>query len=123
MQWNVEVTGAGRSDLRVSQAFCAALPVKYTRIAADHWKPFATLLLDAAYEATVWAAIVNAHRSSSNRVYLTQVGAGAFGNDAAWIHAAMWRALNLVRGIALDVRLVSRHHPTPALQHLQREFG
>jgi len=121
LHWDVEVTGArsgftaasiGRADAAsapiVSQAFCSALPVAYSGIAAHHWRAFATLVLEGAYEATMWAALINAARGASRTVFLTRLGGGAFGNDFEWIHAAMRRALRKLQGFALDVRLVSR---------------
>ena len=79
---DVEVTdAAGEHRPLVSQAFCSALPVAYTRVPPSHWEPFASLVLQAAYEATMWAAVLNAQRGASNVVLLTQLGGGAFGND------------------------------------------
>ena len=75
----------------VSQAFCSALPVAYTRVPPSHWEAFASLVLQAAYEATMLAAVLNAQRGASNVVLLTQLGGGAFGNHDDWIHAAMRR--------------------------------
>jgi hypothetical protein len=45
-----------------------------------HWEAFASLVLQAAYEATMFAAVLNAQRGASN-VVLTRLGGGAFGND------------------------------------------
>lgn len=57
MHWDVETTEADGPDrLTVSQAFCSALPVAYSDVQRDYWKPFASLILEAAYEATMWAA-------------------------------------------------------------------
>jgi hypothetical protein len=72
---NVEVTDcAGAHPLPlVSQAFCSALPVAYSRVAAAHWKEFASLVIEAAYEATMWAAVSNAERGISNVVLLTSL--------------------------------------------------
>lgn len=108
LHWDVEVTDA-RNEPRpvVSQAFCSALPMAYTGIPSDRWRAFATLVLEGAYEATLWAGAINAARGASNIVYLTRLGGGAFGNQAEWIDAAMRRALDLVRDLALDVRVVS----------------
>ena len=115
---DVEVTdAAGQHRPLVSQAFCSALPVAYTRVPHSHWEAFASLVLQAAYEATMWAAVLNARRGASNVVLLTQLGGGAFGNHDDWIHAAMRRALEMVSGFALDVRLVSYGTPSrPILQ-------
>jgi hypothetical protein len=57
------------------------------------------LVLEGAYEATMWAAVLNAQRGVSNVVLLTSVGGGAFGNDKSWIHAAMRRALDMMLGV------------------------
>jgi hypothetical protein len=106
---DVEVTDA-QGDHRplVSQAFCSALPVAYNRsVPRPHWEALASLVLQAAYEATMSAAVLNAQRGASNVVLLTQLGGGAFGNHDDWIHAAMRRALEMMSGFELDVRLVS----------------
>ena len=108
LHWNVEVTGPIAPGLLVSQVFCSALPVSYTPIPSARWRPFATLVLEAAYEATLWAAILNAHSTTSNVVYLTHVGGGAFGNETSWIDDAIRRALTMVAGVGLDVRQVTR---------------
>ena len=79
--------------------------------ASSRWQAFATLVLDASYEATLWAAALNAHRTASNLVYLTRVGGGAFGNETAWIDGAIRRALKMFAGAGLDVRLVSYGQP------------
>ena len=101
---------------QVSQAFCSALPVSYTQVERSHWKAFATLVLEAAYEATLCAAVHNARRGASNTVLLTSLGGGAFGNDQRWIHAAMRRALEKMSETALDVRVVSFSPPSLELR-------
>jgi hypothetical protein len=121
---NVEVTDAPRERRpSVSQAFCSALPVAYTSVEQRHWNPFATLVLEAAYEATLLAGVLNARREGSNTVLLTQLGGGAFGNTDDWIHTAMRRALKAVSGSGLDVKLVSYGQPSRILLDLAREFG
>lgn len=91
----------------VSQCFCSALPVSYCPgVPLAHWKAFATLVLEAAYEATLLAAVSAAQTGGSNVVFLTRLGGGAFGNADAWIDASIERALGIVRNRRLDVRLV-----------------
>lgn len=121
---DVEVTeeGAG-SPPSVSQAFCSALPVAYGSEPGAAWAPFATLVLEAAYEATLWAAVANARAGVSDIVLLTRLGGGAFGNADAWIDAAMVRALDLVRDFDLDVRLVSYSTLHPSLLRIERAFA
>ncbi len=120
---SVEVTDAPSPHPVVSQAFCSALPVSYSGI-RDHapWRAFATLVLEGAYEATLWAAVLNARRSSSRTVFLTRVGGGAFGNDDAWIEGALRRALDRAKHIGVDVRLVSHGPPSPGLVRLAARY-
>lgn len=120
---DVEVTDAESANPPiVTQAFCSALPVAYTPLPRAVWKSFASLVLEAAYEATLLAAVDNANRGATNIVLLTMLGGGAFGNDEAWIAAAMRRGLQKVTGAGLDVRIVSYSAPSPALLHLAAEF-
>jgi hypothetical protein len=120
---DIEVTDATREPRPlVSQAFCSALPVRYTTVPASHWKPFASLVLEGAYEATMWAAALNAWRGASNVVLLTSLGGGAFGNDQSWIEAAIRRALQMMSGFDLDVKLVSYGAPSQALLQIARDF-
>ncbi|MCK1608606.1 MULTISPECIES: hypothetical protein [unclassified Bradyrhizobium] len=121
---DVEVTDA-EGELRpiVSQAFCSALPVAYTGVSSAHWKPFASLVLDAAYEATMLAAVLNKKRGASNVVLLTSLGGGVFGNEAEWINAAIRRALTMMSGFGLDVRLVSYGTPSREILQMANDFG
>jgi hypothetical protein len=104
---NVEVTGVN-ADARyhVSQAFCSALPVAYLTISHSAWESFARLVLEAAYEATLLAAVEQAGAGGSRTVLLTRLGGGAFGNEKQWIDDALWRALSIVERAGLDIRLV-----------------
>jgi hypothetical protein len=115
-----EVTGPDRP--RVSQSFCSALPVAYSRVPPAHWEPFALLVLEAAYEATMWATVLNAQRGESNVVFLTLLGGGAFGNHGSWIQTAMRRAIELITTFDLDVRLVSYGTPSKEVLAIAKEF-
>ena len=75
-----------------------------------------------AYAATLWATTVNTHRTASSVVYLTRIGGGSFGNDTARIDGAIRRALKIVAGLALDVRLVSYGQSHRGLLRLVEEF-
>jgi hypothetical protein len=120
---DVEVTeAAGLDRPRVSQSFCSALPVAYSRVPPAHWESFALLVLEAAYEATLWGAVLNAQRGASNVVFLTLLGGGAFGNHGRWIHAAMRRALELATTFDLDVRLVSYGTPSKEMIAIAEEI-
>lgn len=115
---DVEATEGALPGPLVSQAFCSALPVAYGRVPQQHWAAFAQLVLDAAYEATLLQAVLNARRGVSKIVLLTLLGGGAFGNDTAWIHHAIKRAAQRVAGFDLDVRIVSYGEPSPGLRKL-----
>ena len=121
---DVEVTeAAGLDRPRVSQLFCSALPVAYSRVPPAHWEPFAVLVLEAAYEATMWATVLNAQRGASNVIFLTLLGGGAFGNHGNWIHAAIRRALKLMTAYDLDIRLVSYGTPSKEIVAIAEEFS
>jgi hypothetical protein len=66
--------------------------------------------------------VLNARRGVSNVVLLTELGAGAFGNNPAWVHAAMRRALEMMSGYDLDVKLVTYRSPSQGLEKLAGEF-
>ena len=121
LQWNTQVTLANCKHL-VSQAYCSALPVAYNhQLAPSAWAEFARLVLEAAYEATICAAILNAAEEGSKRVYLTLVGGGAFGNETDWIIGAIRRALTLYKDANLDVMIVSYGSSNRAVQQLVNE--
>jgi len=122
VHWNVEVTDKSAPTHLVSQAFCSALPVAYGTTPTESWRPFATITLEGAYEATLWAAVLNAQANGSRTVFLTRVGGSAFRNDHSWIHHAIRRALHKVGDVGLDVRLVSRGAADEELRQLVDEL-
>jgi hypothetical protein len=121
---DVEVTDAAVENRPlVSQAFCSALPVAYkASVPRPRWEAFASLVLQAAYEATMLAGVLNAQRGASNVLLLTSLGGGAFGNDQGWVHAAMQRALGIMSEFALDVRFVSHGTPSRAILQMAKDF-
>eukprot|EP00929_Paragymnodinium_shiwhaense_P060460 TRINITY_DN30193_c0_g1_i2.p1 TRINITY_DN30193_c0_g1~~TRINITY_DN30193_c0_g1_i2.p1 ORF type:complete len:435 (+),score=97.35 TRINITY_DN30193_c0_g1_i2:71-1375(+) len=106
----------------VTQAYCSALSVAYSGISARYWTGLGKLVLDAAYEATILAAVQNAlhHKGQqgSKRVFLTALGGGVFGNPDMWIVDAIRRALDKVRHLDLEVFIVSFGHSSPAMKAL-----
>lgn len=120
---DVEVTDGPAPGPRVSQIFCSALPIAYGEHPAAAWAPFARLVLEAAYEATLWAGVLNSVRGGSNRVLLTRLGGGAFGNADDWIDGALLRALRLVGERDLDIMIVSYGPPSLALRNFVHASG
>lgn len=118
----VEVTLNNAGHL-VSQAYCSALPVAYSGISAPHWESFARLVLEAAYEATFCAAVINAQQTGCNRLFLTALGGGAFGNDKQWILDAIKRAATLYRQHDLEVYIVSYGSADPDVVRLIDELN
>jgi hypothetical protein len=106
LQWDTEVT-IGESKHLVTQAYCSALPVAYSRVEPEYWTDFARLILEATYEATFFAALINYHNTGNNKVFLTLVGGGAFGNRMEWIIDAIRKSIKKFSNTPLDVKIVS----------------
>ncbi|MBI1494066.1 hypothetical protein [Halocynthiibacter styelae] len=117
LQQNTEVTVAGGGSL-VSQVYASALPVAYSNLPEWDWEPFARLVLEAAYEATLRIAAQNASEGTSDKLFLTLLGGGAFGNRTEWITDAIDYALRRVNDAGLDVTIVSYGQSQPALARL-----
>ena len=93
----------------ISQTFCSAVSCAYTDIPTTAWRPLASLVLEAAYEATLLAAAIERDAGSgSGTVWLTMLGGGVFRNDDDWIYEALKRALDRTHYLGLDIRLA--HH-------------
>lgn len=106
IQWNTQVTLADCRHM-VAQAYCSALPVAYSPHSTDLWEEFARLVLEASYEAALYAGLINQLRTGNKTVYLTLLGGGAYGNKLDWIFSAIKRALGLIAGKDLDIAIVS----------------
>jgi hypothetical protein len=114
---NVEVTLGPPNTNSVTQIFGSALPVSYTDHSAAAWQPFARLVLDASYEATLRAAQAAVANGATNRVFLTLLGGGAFGNESDWIEDAIVRAVRQL-GSGLDISIVSHGSPSGSARRI-----
>ena len=126
--WHGVQSGPADPPLLVTQVYASALAIAYTRAYHDLtggkpkasqnpevqrkldaieelWEPLARLVLDAAYEATLHAAVIHAWPDASGRrkVVLTALGGGVFANRPEWIASAIVRAIAKFKGAALDV--------------------
>ncbi|MDX2505738.1 MAG: hypothetical protein QNL62_14855 [Gammaproteobacteria bacterium] len=117
IQWDTEVT-LSDSKHTVSQAYCSALPVAYSKSSSGLWSEFARLVLEASYEATICAGILNYLKTGNNKIYLTLIGGGAFGNKMNWIINALQRSLKLYKHAGLDVVIVSHGYSNSHVQEL-----
>lgn len=66
----------------------------------------AQLVLDAGYEATLLAGVLNSQRGGSNIVLLTLLGGGAFGNANEWNDCAWTNSLALQGTIRAAAQLL-----------------
>lgn len=117
IQWDTQVTLDG-ADHRVTQVYCSALPVAYTNIQPEYWEPLATLVLEGAYEATLYTALSNLRFTNSNKVFLTLLGGGAFGNSMEWIAIALMKTLRKFKQTPLDIRIVSYEKFNPIVNEI-----
>jgi len=122
IQWNTQVT-LNDSRHRVSQVYCSALPVAYSHHSSTLWADFAALILEASYEATFCAAILNSRRNGNNKLFLTLLGGGAFGNETDWIIHGIERAAGLYKDHSLDVAIVSYGSSHPCVQELVNQLS
>mgnify|MGYP000718270493 CR=1 FL=1 len=121
IQWDTQVTLGNCSHL-VSQAYCSALPVSYAGHPPELWQPFARLVLEAAYEATLWAAVLNHEQTGCKQVYLTLLGGGAFGNQTTWIMDSAERALTICKNCNLEAVIVSYRVSKMQVRQLAAQF-
>jgi len=119
VQWDTAVATAADGHC-VTQWFGSALPVAYSMHDPAQWEPFARLVLEASYEATLLVGLMNAEATGNRRVNLTMLGGGAFGNAPAWIVDAIDRSLRIFDGADLDVVMVSHGSPNRFLRDLLR---
>eukprot|EP01134_Creolimax_fragrantissima_P002065 CFRG2065T1 len=117
LQWHTMVTTTGCKHI-ISQAYCSALPIAYSNESAQAWSLFAKLVLEASYEATLCAAELNYYETGNNKVFLTLIGGGVFGNRMEWIICALERSIELFKHIPLDVIIVSYGMPSPHVQRI-----
>uniref|UniRef100_A0A7S2WMU9 Macro domain-containing protein n=1 Tax=Rhizochromulina marina TaxID=1034831 RepID=A0A7S2WMU9_9STRA len=119
-------TPVDEEEQLVTQIFCSACPVSYSGNPVYLWETLATIVLEAAYEATLLSALENRLRhggaAGSRRVYLTALGAGAFGNLMSWVVNALRRALDVVQGTDLEVYIVAYGKPDKRLLKLVKDF-
>jgi uncharacterized protein (TIGR02452 family) len=95
--------------ITVSQVFCSAM--SFQGVAEERkkqWELLAKIILDATYEATLYAAYQTYIRTGNKKVFLTLVGGGVFENEAEWIYSAINRAVDIAirRKLGLDIIIV-----------------
>jgi len=137
VQEDAEVTSMQRGQTlvndpgqKVTQVFGSACAIAYNESlsAPQSWDIFGRLILEASYEATFHAALLNATRHqgehASKVLYLTALGRGVLGNPVTTIAAAIRRACQKFKDVDLDIRIVTyQGRADPLFQELAQEFG
>ncbi|MCK5780832.1 MAG: hypothetical protein KAH04_07405 [Psychrilyobacter sp.] len=106
IQWDSEVTISDNNNL-ITQVYCSALPIAYSMEKEELWSEFAKLILEATYESTFYAALKNYEKTKNNKVFLTLIGGGAFGNKEKWILNAIKKSIIKFKNSPLDIKIVS----------------
>ena len=113
VHWSTEVWNANQNnnkdDHRVTQVFSSALPIGYdnTLSTIQDWEPFARLVLNGTYEATLLIASILARQKGERiKVFLTKVGGGVFGNPSEWIESSIRTAIDKFEKEPIDIYLV-----------------
>jgi hypothetical protein len=65
---------------------------------------------------------LNSIRNGNNRLFLTLLGGGVFGNETDWIIGGIQRALNLYKHVDLDVTIVSYGESKQHVQKLVKQY-
>lgn len=120
IQWDTEVIPS-KDKYLVSQIYCSALPVIYHDIHKDKFDKFARLILRGTYEATFLSAVLN---KESNKVFLTLVGAGAFGNKKELVLDAIKYCLKQYDNYGLEVTFITYGNEYDRdIQNIIKEFN
>uniref|UniRef100_A0A6B2L742 Uncharacterized protein n=1 Tax=Arcella intermedia TaxID=1963864 RepID=A0A6B2L742_9EUKA len=124
VQTNVEVTSGTKRDgliymveqsgQIINQVFTASINLGGTRAmfaSRPKIQKLAQMLLKAAYRGTILVAMENALKAppelvGRNKLFLTLIGGGAFGNDLEWIVGALYEQLELIKRSGLEITLV-----------------
>lgn len=123
LQWDTEVTLIKGGGHLVNQAYCSALPISYSEVKPADCEAFARLILEATYEATLHAALINLKERNCPKVYLTLVGGGVFGNQIDWITDSIFVALQRFLHTPLEVSIVSYGSSKGEVRKLMNRLG
>lgn len=113
--------------MQVTHVLGSACAVSYNiKTSTDDWEKFARLVLDASYEACFLAALENLERHpnapGAKKLFLTNLGGGAFGNEQNWILDAIKRAVTMFKYHGLEVILVCYGDVTAGPRQLEQEL-
>lgn len=102
----------------VSQIYCSALAIHYSKVQNKSlWEPLARIILEASYEATILAGIINFFETKNPRVYLTQLGGGVFGNKDSWISEAIFSAIKRTAKYSVPINIINSFYNPESLKN------
>lgn len=123
---DVQVTCKGRNSIEikehvVTQVYASACSVAYTmrgKSTKDKqivWESLSRIVLDAMYQGTLAAGLLNYMRHKDNptnpnysdSIFLTMLGGGFFGNNIKWITDAILKACDKFKYYPLKVYVIS----------------
>ena len=94
----------------------------YSDLESYYWESFARVILEATYEATFLTAIINLEKTKSNKLFLTLVGGGAFGNHIDWILESLVKSIEKFKNVPLDVKIVSYGNSNALLKEAIKKY-
>ena len=68
------------------------------------------MILEASYEATFYAALINYTKTGNPNIFLTLLGGGSFGNKREWIFDAIKNAVKKFKNTPLNITIVGYLH-------------
>lgn len=91
---------------KVGYALCSPLDIKLNRqINKKNMEKLSELILEAQYEATLWAGVINANSTSNNRVILTIIGYEEDTNLSI-ICKSIFRAINIFKKKQIPLNII-----------------
>lgn len=81
------------------------------------------MVLNAAYEATLCAALLKMQGRGSAKVFLTQLGGGAFGNPQTWIFDGMLSAFEKFTTTDIEITIISYGQEDTQLNEMLASTG
>ena len=82
------------------------------------WEPLAKIILEASYEATLLAGIINFSETGNPDIFLTQLGGGVFGNHSTWIANSIQKAIDKITKYQIPVHIINCFYSSSDLDNI-----
>ena len=94
------------------------------------WKNFAELILEASYEAVLYAAVNHATKYKDDPgarvVILSALGCGEYGNQFSWAAKALNRAIEKIASLKFPLKIIVVRHTEPldaSFKELEQKYS